>query len=128
MKGAPLYLCVGLGSLLGGLSRWLLSEAALLHLGGALPWGTLAANLLGSFLIGYMVWLPQPRLRLFLTAGFCGGFTTFSIFSLEMLTFLQQGAFAAAGLYLGLSLPAWLFAVWLGAAAGRPPRADQPRG
>lgn len=128
MRGASLYLWVGLGSLLGGLSRWLVSEAALLHLGAAFPWGTLAVNLVGSFLIGYVAWLPQPRLRLFLTAGFCGGFTTFSIFSLEMLTFLQQGAFATAGLYLGLSLPAWLLAVWLGVAAGRPRRAAQPSG
>lgn len=128
MRGASLYLWVGLGSLLGGLSRWLVSEAALLHLGAAFPWGTLAVNLVGSFLIGYVAWLPQPRLRLFLTAGFCGGFTTFSIFSLEMLAFLQQGAFAAAGLYLGLSVPAWLFAVWLGVAAGRPRQAPQASG
>jgi len=119
---ASLYLCVGIGSLLGGLLRWSISEAMLSHLGAALPWGTLFVNVCGSLLIGFYATLsgpdgrlfPGPRQRLFVMAGFCGGFTTFSIFSLETLHHLQQGDLLRAGLYLGISLPAWLAAVWLG--------------
>lgn len=119
---ASRYLCVGLGSLLGGLCRWTLSEAMLAQFGTALPWGTLLVNVAGSLLIGFYATLTEPdgrvyagpRQRLFVMAGFCGGFTTFSIFSLEMLHHLQRGEFDRAGLYLGISVPAWLLAVWLG--------------
>lgn len=88
-----------------GLSLWLKRFAVTL---GGLPVHTLAANLLGCMLIGlFTAWLakqPNPQMALLLTTGFCGGFTTFSTFSLEMLDLLRSGHAGMAVLYLVLSL------------------------
>lgn len=87
---------VALGAALGALARWGLS-LSLNHLFPALPPGTLVANLLGGYLIGVamavLAQLPQlaPEWRLFLITGFLGGLTTFSTFSAEVVTALQQG-------------------------------------
>lgn len=124
-----LCLAVGLGSLVGGVARAAVSLAALAWLGGGFPWGTLAVNLLGSLAIGFYAGLTGPngrivvglRQRQFVMAGFCGGFTTFSAFSLETLQLLQGQRPAAAGLYVALSLATWLAAVWLGDRLGRRP-------
>jgi fluoride exporter len=119
-------LAAGAGSALGAVARYLVSLWLLATLGPAFPWGTLAVNVLGSFLIGLAAaaftggggWRGSAAARQFLVAGFCGGFTTFSIFSLEMLLFLQEGDLARAGLYLTASLVLWLAAVWSGHALG----------
>jgi fluoride exporter len=120
---ASLYLAVGLGSALGGTARWLLSEGMFAWLGGGFPWGTLAVNVAGSFLIGAFAaltgpdgrWLVGPRRRHFFMTGVCGGFTTFSIFSLETIQLLQAGHPGSAA-YLTVSLAAWLAAAWAGHA------------
>jgi len=118
---------VGLGAGLGAVARLLVAMTALAMLGPAFAWGTLAANAVGSFLIClYVGTAPPPsaparpvQLDLFVVPGFCGGFTTFSIFSLETL-FLAREEPAAAILYVGLSLAVWLAAGWVGfALAGR---------
>nr|WP_163501604.1 fluoride efflux transporter CrcB [Halomonas socia] len=117
------YAAVAAGSALGAMARYLVS-LWLLAAPGGLPWGTLCVNLLGSIAIGLIVtlsggrWPLSPRMQLFLIGGFCGGFTTFSIFSLEVLTLAGTGAPGMALLYIGLSVVLWLAGAWLGSGAG----------
>jgi fluoride exporter len=123
---ARLFAAVGAGASIGSVARYLLSVAAFDLFGSGALWGTLAANILGSFLIGLYATMTGPGgsleaslpMRQFVLAGFCGGFTTFSIFSLETLLFLDRGQFMLAGTYAGASLCLWLAAVWLGYLAG----------
>lgn len=117
-----LYLAVCAGAVIGSVLRALASLAALAWLGAGFPWGTLFVNLAGSFVIGFYATLTGPGGRLFsgthqrqfVMAGICGGFTTFSAFSLETLRLAQNGAWPAAGLNVVVSVAAWLVAVWLG--------------
>lgn len=118
-------LAVALGGALGSLGRYWLGEL-LGRLGAtAFPWSTLLANVSGSFLIGLIATLtgPDGRLlvlpewRLFWLAGICGGYTTFSSFSLQTLTLAQNGEWGRAGLNVVLSLALCLLAVWLGHVA-----------
>jgi fluoride exporter len=101
--GIPAFFAVGFGAFAGALLRWLFG-ILLNPLLPALPLGTLAANLLGGFVIGAALGvfaqyqsLP-PEVRLFVTTGFCGGLTTFSTFSAETVTLMlrQQYAWTAA--------------------------------
>lgn len=123
------YLWVALGSALGGASRHALSIFVAHHAGSAFPWGTLLVNVSGSLLIGLLGALVSPGDRLdpqfrpfathFLMAGVCGGFTTFSSFSLQTLSLWQRGEWLAAGGNVLLSLGLCLLAVWLGFLGGR---------
>lgn len=120
-------LAVGLGSALGAVARYLCSLAAIVCLGNGFPWGTLVVNVLGSFIIGLYATLTEPHGRLaaspvtrqFVLVGFCGGFTTFSIFSLETLLLIGQGASVLAGLNVIVSVMVWLLAVWGGYRLGQ---------
>lgn len=122
-----LYLAVGFGGLLGSVARSLVSIGLLHLLGPGFAWGTLAVNVAGSFLIGLYATLTEPGGRIFASpaqrqfvlAGFCGGFTTFSIFSLETVFLVERGAFDLAMLNVGASILSWLIAVWLGYRVGR---------
>jgi len=116
---------VAVGGALGSLCRWWLSEL-FLRLGlGFFPWATLLANVSGSFLIGLVAALTgpdgrvvvQPELRLAVMVGFCGGYTTFSSFSLQTLALVQGGNFREAAANVILSLVVCLLAVWLGHVA-----------
>lgn len=95
------FIAIGLGAALGAWMRWGLS-AWLNQSGTALPMGTLAANLIGGYLVGVAVMLfaqhPQwpPQWRAFAITGLLGGLTTFSTFSAEVVAMLQQGRLAAA--------------------------------
>lgn len=117
-----LYLAVGLGSAIGGTLRWSLSGMLPYLSDGGFPWGTLWVNVSGSLLIGCYAALIAPggrrvhglRLRLFVMTGLCGGYTTFSVFSLENITLLRLGHYGLAGAYIGTSLMLWLGAVWAG--------------
>ena len=121
MSAWKAYLAVGIGSGVGSVLRYgvsLLSQAAL---GGHFPWGTLIVNVLGSCLIGWLAATfsrsshsPLARLQPLLVAGFCGGFTTFSLFSLETLYLVQVGKPAMALIYIVVSLPLWLGAAVVG--------------
>lgn len=99
-----LAICVGAS--LGALARWGLG--LWLSPGGLLPWGTLAANLVGGYLIGVVIAALQthpqidPLWRLLLITGFLGGLTTFSSFSAEVVTFLMAERYALALLTAGL--------------------------
>ncbi|MEA2117088.1 fluoride efflux transporter CrcB [Halovibrio sp. HP20-50] len=115
------YLAVGLGSGLGSALRYWVSLGMLAALGSYFPWGTLLVNVLGSCLIGWLATLGAHyaqghlvRLQPLLVAGFCGGFTTFSLFSLETLHLFQEDHFALAFLYVATSVPLWLAAALCG--------------
>jgi CrcB protein len=90
--------------------------------GPGFPWGTLFVNVAGSFPIGFYADLTGPdgrvfagtRQRQFVVTGGCGGFTTFSVFSLETIRLIQSGNMTYAALNIGVSVVAWLAAVWLG--------------
>ena len=121
-----LYGAVIAGGVLGSLLRWLVILAIPVS-GGGFPWPTFVANVTGSLLIGFYAELTgpdgrlfvSPRTRQFVMTGFCGGYTTFSGFAAEMLKFVQSGDARSALIYLAVSLPAWMLAVWLGDVAAR---------
>lgn len=120
----PNWLPVALGGALGATARHLTTLATMNLLGTGFPWGTLLANGLGSFLIGLVAaWMTDgsggEARKQFLIAGFCGGYTTFSIFSLELLLMLEARQVGTAAVYLGLSLAIWLGAVAAGYESGR---------
>jgi len=129
MRGAAgLYAAVAAGSVIGGVLRYLASLAVQGMLGAGFALGpmlgTLFVNVTGSFVIGFYSALTgpdgrvmaDPRARQFVMAGICGGFTTFSAFSLDTLRLAQSGALGAAAVNIGLSIVTWLLAVWLGHA------------
>jgi CrcB protein len=93
-------------------------------LGAAFPYGTLTVNLAGSFLLGCLMYVGlstsmSPSLRLALTTGAMGGFTTYSTFSYETLRLAQDGAWTLAALNIGVTIVACLVASFLGLMAGR---------
>lgn len=104
--------CLAAGGALGTLARYGLSLAALKAFGPSFPFGTLAVNLLGSFVAGFLAELAGDRLvlgpqaRLFLMTGFCGAFTTFSAFILESSQLVHAGQSARAFAYIVLSVAA----------------------
>jgi fluoride exporter len=120
------YLWVALGSAIGGSARYMLSGVAASWLGAAFPRGTLIVNVSGCFVIGIFNTLTGPdglllvptNIRLFVMVGMCGGYTTFSSFSLECLNLMRGGEWLPAGLYVLASVVFCLVGVWLGHAAG----------
>lgn len=113
------FLWVCLGSAVGGGARYLVTLWALRSLGTRFPWGTLAVNLVGTFLIAAILgasrgWLANPTVRLALTTGVMGGFTTYSAFGFETLKALQEGLLLRAAAYVLATLLGCLAAAWLG--------------
>ncbi|MFA6403522.1 MAG: fluoride efflux transporter CrcB [Salinivirgaceae bacterium] len=115
-----ILLIIGSGSFIGGVSRYLTSRYIHNSILSAFPFGTFAVNILGSFLIGLFYGMSErgglmnDEWRIFLTVGFCGGFTTFSTFSNENLSMLRDGNFFYVALYAGLSVFLGLMATYLG--------------
>lgn len=102
-----LVLFVGIGGFLGSTSRYGIYQLFLKLFPSFPTSGTLLVNILGSFLLGLMVHSVAKMDRstyLLLSTGFCGGFTTFSTFSVENIKYLTQGNFLGSALYIGLSL------------------------
>jgi fluoride exporter len=120
------YLWVALGSAIGGSARYALSGAVANWIGAVFPWGTLIVNVTGCFVIGIFGTLTAPdgpllvptNIRLFVMVGMCGGYTTFSSFSLEFLNLMRGGEWLSAGQYILASLVFCLIGVWLGHVAG----------
>lgn len=120
------YLPAAVGSALGAVARYAISALVLSLQGPGFPWGTLTVNVAGSLLIGFFASLlatdgrfgANHAMRQLILVGFCGGFTTFSIFSLEVLLLLTDGEIGRAVTYLLLSLVLWLAAVWAGFQLG----------
>ena len=127
MGGPATWLAVAVGGALGSLARFWLAAAMTALTGPRFPWGTLLINAAGSFVIGLVAALTlvparigmHPDLRIFLMVGVCGGFTTFSAFSLQTLELLQSGAVWPAGGYIVGSIVLCLAAVWAGWLLGR---------
>ena len=116
---------VAAGGAIGSVLRYLVGLAAACSLGPAFPFGTLTVNLVGGFLIGLVAGVfairaeaPQ-ELRVFLITGCLGGFTTFSAFSLDVVTLLERGDSGLAALYLLVSVGFSVAAVFAGLALMR---------
>jgi len=120
---------IALGGALGALARYGLSGWVQESSAGTFPWGTLAVNVLGCFLLGFAFRVLQlsalsPGLRAAVTVGFLGAFTTFSTFSLEAIGLIQEERWARAAGYIGgsvaLGLAALVAGLWIAAALQRP--------
>ena len=117
-----IYLLVGLGGALGSVGRYAVSGLVATGFGETFPWGTLVVNVVGSFVIGFFATLTAPDGRLFVGAGtrqfvmtgICGGFTTFSSFSLNTLNLINDGEWLYAGGNIAGSVTLCLISVWLG--------------
>ncbi|WP_053333996.1 fluoride efflux transporter CrcB [Gemmatimonas phototrophica] len=123
MPSVAALLAVALGGAVGSVARYV-TTLALTPVTATFPYATLLVNVIGSFLIGYfgrVFSTPEhdPVVRLALTTGLCGGFTTFSALSAETVTLLQQGRTGRAMTYIALSLALGLGATALGLMAGR---------
>lgn len=119
------FLLVGLGGFFGANARFWVSTALARYVEASLPWGTLVANLTGSFIIGFfLAWTSErvfadPSYRLVIAVGFCGAYTTFSSYAFETVAMLEQGNYgAAAGNFLLNNILA-VVAVMLGIALAR---------
>lgn len=116
---------VALGGAIGSVARYWVGAVAAQLLGAGFPWGTLTVNVTGSFLIALIMHLALTgsaislELRIFLTTGIMGGFTTYSSFNYETLALLNQRAYGLAGLNLAATVLGCLAAGVLGLAAGR---------
>lgn len=119
------FLWICLAGAVGTGARYLLGGWILRLTGPAFPWGTLAVNVLGSFLLGAILHAAltvegfNPTLRLALTTGLMGGFTTYSTFNYETLRYFEEGALWLGGLNLGGTVVSCLVAGRLGVLAGR---------
>jgi CrcB protein len=121
-----LIAAVAVGGALGSVARYLIGALVQDRLATALPVGTLAINISGSLLLGFLVRIGLetsafgPEMRFFLTTGFCGGFTTFSTFSYETFRLFEDGEYRTAGLYVIASVVLALLGCAIGmGAAGR---------
>lgn len=117
-----IYLLVGLGGALGSVVRFWLSGVVDTRIGETFPWGTLVINVTGCLVIGFFATLTGPEGRVFagsytrqfVMVGLCGGYTTFSAFSLQTLNLAREGEWLRAGGCVAGSVMACLVAVWLG--------------
>lgn len=118
-------LWIFLGGGLGSLARWWCSGFVAQRFGETFPLGTLMVNVTGSFVIGFFAtltgpdgrWLAPVSARQFIMVGLCGGYTTFSSFSLQTLTLAREGEWLYAALNALLSFILCMAAVWLGHVA-----------
>jgi CrcB protein len=113
-----ILLLIGAGGFLGTLARYMVQQALSKTLPSLFPYGTLAVNILGCFLIGLIYGLSErwnvltPEWRLFLTTGICGGFTTFSTFTIEAYNLMRAEQYFYLSLYIGMSVVIGLFATF----------------
>jgi fluoride exporter len=117
-----LYFWIAIGSALGGTARFALSGFVARSFGETFPWGTLIINVTGSFAIGFFNtltgpdgrWFVSSQGRMFFMTGICGGYTTFSAFSLQTLNLAREGEWLHAGGNVAGSVVLCLLAAWLG--------------
>lgn len=118
-------LAVFIGGGIGATLRYWLGGAVYKFLGTDFPYGTLLVNVVGCFFIGFFMsvfedrFTVQPMLRLFLTIGILGGFTTFSTFSFETMALLRDGSYLRGTANVVYSILNGLGATWLGSIIGR---------
>jgi CrcB protein len=121
-----MYFWVAIGAALGGMARYWCSGFAARLIGETFPWGTFVVNIVGSFIIGLFATLTGPEGRLYVSSiarqfvmtGFCGGYTTFSSFSLQTLNLMNDGEWFRAGANVGLSVLCCMISVWAGHLLG----------
>ena len=119
------FWAVAIGAALGGVARYYLASAIQQRVGPTFPWGTLVINVSGSLLLGvlmrYALATPSvsAELRALLTTGFCGGYTTFSTYSYETATLLEDGQYGRAGSYALASVVVALLATFAGFVLAR---------
>lgn len=117
-------LAVAVGGGLGAALRYMVTFVANLHGGITFPYGTAIVNIVGSFAIGLLMMYFQSRLelspviKLFMITGILGGFTTFSTFNMELLTFIRDSQIHLAFLYGGLNVIGAFICCWLGIVVG----------
>lgn len=125
MSGAVIWFAVAGGGAIGAMARHGVSRLSLHVLGPNFPWGTLGANVVGSLTMGLLItWLAvrephNPALRAFLTVGLLGAFTTFSTFSLDVVTLYRDRTILIAGAYLLASVVLSIGGLLGGLAIGR---------
>lgn len=118
-------IAIAAGGAVGALMRFWVSTGVYALLGRNFPWGTLAVNVLGSMMMGFLsVWLLErlavgPEWRAAILIGFLGAFTTFSTFSLETFNLIEDGALIRATLNMGGSVLLCVVAAWVGIVIGR---------
>jgi CrcB protein len=118
-------LAIAGGGALGALGRFWVSTGVYRLMGSDFPWGTLAVNTLGSFLMGllFVLYLERfaagPEIRAAILIGFLGAFTTFSTFSMETLALIEEGFLGRAFLNIWVSVLTCLLACWAGVLLGR---------
>lgn len=111
---------IGAGGFFGSIARFLTSKYIQDHLALSFPIGTLVVNIVGCFTLGVIYGFMErgeifsQDVRIFLTIGFCGGFTTFSTFAYENASLLRDGNFIQSALYIALSVFAGIIALFLG--------------
>jgi fluoride exporter len=121
------YLWIAIGSGIGGVARFGMSGWMAHRFGETFPWGTIAVNVTGCFIIGFFATLPGPdgrwladaTQRQFFMTGVLGGFTTFSSLSIQSLNLARDGQWLLAAVNAVGSLIACLIAVWLGHMAAQ---------
>ncbi len=114
-----IILAVAIGSCIGGISRYLLSQLIQSKFLFSFPFGTLGVNIIGCLLIGMVFGISEKNLlvvewRMFLITGLLGGFTTFSAFSMETILLIRNGQYALALTYIGASVIVGLLATFMG--------------
>jgi fluoride exporter len=117
-----IYVWIAIGSAIGGVARFWCSGTVARLIGETFPFGTLIVNIVGSFIIGFFATLTGPDGRIFASStarqfvmtGICGGYTTFSSFSLQTLNLINDGEWLNAGANITASVVLCLFAVWAG--------------
>jgi CrcB protein len=125
MKGLQDLLVVALGSAVGGCARYGVAGLVAKRWGSAFPWGTFVVNVTGCFVIGLFASFAaqrlalDPRWRLFVAVGLCGGYTTFSAFALETSKLVEGRDWLTAAANVVASVLAGLAAVWCGAALAK---------
>ncbi len=125
MASMQRFLWICAGGAAGTGMRYLVSGWTLRALGSSFPYGTLAVNLLGSFVLGLLMqigmstdWM-SPNVRMAVTTGAMGGFTTYSTFSYETMRLAQDGAYGLAAVNVGTTVTVCLVASFLGFGAGK---------
>ncbi|PWB81821.1 MAG: fluoride efflux transporter CrcB [Methylocystaceae bacterium] len=120
------YLWIMVGSALGGVARYWFSGVVANRFGETFPWGTILVNVSGCFVIGFFATITEPEdgrlfvgaeIRQFVMIGICGGYTTFSSFSLQTLNLIRGGEAIGALANVGFSAVLCLLAVWFGHVA-----------
>ena len=119
------YFLIAIGGALGSVARYWCSGVAAALIGETFPWGTLIVNVVGSLIIGFFATITGPdgrifagtEVRQFVMIGLCGGYTTFSSFSIQTLNLMNEGEWLNAVLNIGGSVVLCLLAVWLGHVA-----------